>query len=239
MTYPPQPPPSDPYGGAGYGQQYPGYPGYQGQQFPHRPYYGQQGPYQQQPGYGVPPGGTPPPEPPKHEGRTGLVIGLVLALLLLAGGIVGVTGFWQPGFFRTDPAHAASAERVTVSETPTTTVPKPEPKPDPTQPSEPTTQAPPSSGDRAEIRQITDTVVAGINNRDANQVKPVSCDPRKERQSDYAGFPEDLTVSASGEPIISGDAATVPLILTRSGSSKKVDLELRRVNGSWCASGVT
>jgi len=239
MTYPPQPPPSDPYGGAGYGQQYPGYPGYQGQQFPHRPYYGQQTPYQQQSGYGMPPGGTPPPEPPKHEGRTGLVIGLVLALLLLTGGIVGVTGFWQPGFFRADPAHAASGERVTVIETPTTTVPKPEPKPDPTQPSEPTTPAPPSSGDRAEIRQITDTVVAGINNRDANQVKPVSCDPRKERQSDYEGFPEDLTVSASGEPIITGDTAKVPLILTRSGSSKKVDLELRRVNGSWCASGVT
>lgn len=235
MTYPPQPPPSDPYGGAGYGQQYPGYPGYQGQQFPHRPYYGQQGLYQQQPGYGMPPGGTPPPEPPKHEGRTGLVIGLVLALLLLAGGIVGVTGFWQPGFFRADPAHAASADRVTVSETPTTTVPKP----DSTPPSEPTTQAPPPSGDRAEIRQITDAVVAGINNRDANQVKPVSCDPRKERQSDYDGFPEDLTVSASGEPVITGDAAKVPLILTRSGSSKKVDLELRRVNGSWCASGVT
>src|SRR5690606_40571870 len=80
MTYPPQGP---------YGQQ-PGYgpppqqqPGYGPPQPPH-----QQGGYQQ-PGY---PGG----EPPKK--KTGPVIAVVVAVVVILAA-VGITGFWQPGFF--------------------------------------------------------------------------------------------------------------------------------------------
>ncbi|SDM20280.1 Rv0361 family membrane protein [Allokutzneria albata] len=87
--------PQDPYGQQA--QQPGGYPGYQGQ--PGQP--GQPGPYgyppQGQPGpggpqgpYGPPPGyegyGTPPGSPKK---RTGLIIGIIVAVVVLVGGGIG------------------------------------------------------------------------------------------------------------------------------------------------------
>ncbi|MFE7795977.1 hypothetical protein [Nocardia sp. NPDC057440] len=84
MTYPPS-------GQQPYGSQYPEQPGQQG--------YPQQGPYPPQPqqpygyppqgGAGYPPPGYPPqgyPQPPKKK-RTGLFIGLLVLVLIIAGGI--------------------------------------------------------------------------------------------------------------------------------------------------------
>lgn len=93
MTYPPQQPGpygSGPYGqpAGGYGQQPDGY----GQQ-PNQPGYGQQ-----QPGYSTPPGGFGQPGyggppgfggPPPKKTRTGLIIGLVVALVVILGGGAG------------------------------------------------------------------------------------------------------------------------------------------------------
>lgn len=253
QPYPGQPEYQGQYVGQSYpdqpeyqGQQYPGYPGYQGQQFPNQPYRGQAGRYaqpqredfpggfsHQQPGYGAPPGGYPPPqrppEPRQKQRRTGLVVGVTLALLLIAGAAVAITGFWQPGYFRGDDsaqqASAPAAANVPAPAQSTSSTPQ-------------QTSTPAPTDDDAEIRRIADTVAAGINSRDASTVKPVSCDPSKEQQADYDGFAKDLRVTISGEPAISGDSATVELTLTRSGNSKQVDLQLRRANGSWCAAGV-
>ncbi|MGH3433301.1 MAG: hypothetical protein ACRDQB_10745, partial [Thermocrispum sp.] len=87
MTYPPQ----DPHG------QHPQSGGWPAQQ----PWYGP--PQQQYPGAYPDPGypgypGYPDDEPPKK--KTGLIVGVVVVLLLLAA--VGLTGFWQPGFFLAD-----------------------------------------------------------------------------------------------------------------------------------------
>ncbi|MPY77957.1 MAG: hypothetical protein GEV04_05560 [Actinophytocola sp.] len=262
MTYPPQP---GPYGGSGgYGQPYPGQhsqPDYRGQ-FPNQPYQGQYGgygqPYPGQPGgygqpyphqwsgYGMPPRDVPPPpEPPKRGGKTGLVVGSTLALVLLAGAAVAVTGFWAPGFFRDDTvgkSMLAADTSPSSSTLPPSTIQQPE-NAAPTTTSEAQRPAPDKSGesdtDTDEIRRITEAVVDGINNRDAATVKPVSCDPSNERQADYDGFPDDLTVTVSGEPRIKGNSATVALTLRRTDSSKTVTLSLRRPHGSaWCASGI-
>ncbi|WP_020673495.1 DUF4333 domain-containing protein [Amycolatopsis nigrescens] len=123
---PPNPQPGYPQQQPGYGQQpqygqQPGYP----QQPPQQPQYGQQPGYgqpqqpqygqqpggayppsgpQQQPGYGQQPGQFGPPGYPqqpqpggeKKSGK-GLLIGVVALVVVLAA--LGVTGFWQPGFF--------------------------------------------------------------------------------------------------------------------------------------------
>ncbi|MFC8595643.1 outer membrane protein assembly factor BamB family protein [Streptomyces atroolivaceus] len=91
------PPPGTPQPPPGYGYP-PQQPGPYNQQYPQQPgpYGGQPGPYAQQPGYGYPPQPptvtAPPPGGPgggRFKGRTGVVIGAVLAVLLLAGG-----GIW-------------------------------------------------------------------------------------------------------------------------------------------------
>jgi hypothetical protein len=139
MTYPPQPgqPPygqqPDPCGQGGQppsggfpqqGQPYPGqqpYPqqgggyydqtgAYQQQQYPgydQTAAYGQQNPYGQPYGQGF---GGPPAPPPKS--KTGLLIGIAIAAVVLIA--VGVTGFVAPGFFlsKDNTAGTGSPEAV-------------------------------------------------------------------------------------------------------------------------------
>jgi uncharacterized protein (UPF0333 family) len=140
MTYPPQPgqpygQQPDPYGQGGQppsgdfpqqGQPYPGqqpYPQQGGgyydqngawQQQPQQPYggydqtaaYGQQNPYGQPYGQGF---GGPPAPPPKS--KTGLLIGIAIAAVVLIA--VGVTGFVAPGFFLSkDGAATATPEKT-------------------------------------------------------------------------------------------------------------------------------
>jgi hypothetical protein len=86
QQYPQQEYPQQGYDQAGgYGQQ-PQYPGYDQQQ------YGQPNPYGQeyQQGFGGPP-------PPPKKSKTGLLIGIAVAAVVLIA--VGVTGFIAPGFF--------------------------------------------------------------------------------------------------------------------------------------------
>lgn len=244
--------PNQPYQGqgGGYGQQYPD-PGYHGQPGYGPPYQEQPAGYpgagypRQQPGYGMPTGDVPPPpppEPPKRGGKTGLVVGISLAVVLLAGAAVAITGFWAPGFFHDDAVEQDSSLAADTSPGSATPPSSPaESAPEANTENAENTEAPPqpSVSDSEEIRRITDTVVAGINNRDAATVKPVSCDPGNERQADYDGFPGDLTASVSGEPRINGSDATVPLTLRRTDTSKSVVLTLHRTGGAWCASGIT
>lgn len=93
----PQPGYGQPPQGGGYGQPQPGYGYPQQQQQPQAPYgqvppqqpgYGQQ-PYGQQPGYGYPQQ----PGPPQGGGnkRTGLIIGIVVALVAVGAGVFFVT----------------------------------------------------------------------------------------------------------------------------------------------------
>jgi hypothetical protein len=127
MTYPPQPygQQPEPYGQGGQtpsggfpqqgsprypGRQYPGqqYPGqgqrYAGQQYPgydQQQQYGQTYQYGQEYAQGF--GG--PPAPPE-KGKTGLLIGIVVGLVVLIA--VGVTGFVAPGFFLSEGNTAGS-----------------------------------------------------------------------------------------------------------------------------------
>jgi hypothetical protein len=141
MTYPPQPgqpygQQPDPYGQGGQppsgdfpqqGQPYPGqqqpYPQQQGgyydqtgawQQQPYGGYdqtgaYGQQNPYGQPYGQGF---GGPPAPPPKS--KTGLLIGIAIAAVVLIA--VGVTGFVAPGFFLSKDNTATATPEKTAQQ---------------------------------------------------------------------------------------------------------------------------
>lgn len=123
MTYPPQQP--DPYGGSPWAQQ----GGYQQQAD-----WTQQGGYQQQP-YpqpgGYPGGWYSGGEPPKK--KTGLIVGVTVAVVLLLGAAFAFAGFVEPGLFTSDdePAAQQGTGQTTAAVPPVTT------------PSEPPTANPP------------------------------------------------------------------------------------------------
>lgn len=238
MTYPPQPP--DPYGQQPWGRPGPQGPpggGYGGGRhsggYPQQPggYPPPSGAYpQQQPGGWQQPGylGGEPPEPPRK--RTGLIVGIVVAALLLIGA-VAVTGFWKPGFFLAD-------DKSTSESKPTQPATQP-----PTGTAEPTTEPAQtgdngSSDDAAQVEQIAETVVKGLNEKDAATVKPVSCSPDKERQSDYDGFPDGITWTVDGSASVNDDEATIGLKAKSDSGEQTATLDLKKVNGTWCAASV-
>ncbi|ROQ66048.1 hypothetical protein EDD93_0448 [Streptomyces sp. 840.1] len=115
---PPQPPQDNPYGQQSpYGRQSP-----YGQQSPYAP----QGPYAQQPVAGPPPFGYPqgPPQqpfgfpqgpPPPRKRRTGLIVGITVGALVVAGGIVfGVSRLADAGQAVAGRGFPAAEYRLTV-----------------------------------------------------------------------------------------------------------------------------
>lgn len=255
MTYPPQQP--DPYGqqphsggfpaqGGGYGQQPQGGYGQQpqggyGQQpggYGQPPGgYGAPDPYGQQPPYGGGPGGPGggygEPEPPKSN--TGKIAAIIAAVVLLIGGAVAVTGFWKPGFFLSDDKQT-SGDQQTTTQPPLTTAPSTVPT-DISTPS--TAPSGDSSADAAQIEQIAATVIDGLNKKDAETVKPVSCNPDAEKQSDYDKFPPGVTWSVDGSASVTGETATIPIKASGSGGSKTSTLNFQKKDGQWCAASVS
>lgn len=244
MTYPPQPP--DPYGqrpwgqpgqpAGGYGGRHSGgYPqqpgGYPPRPYPQQPggYPHQSGEWEQQGGW-QPPGlpGAEPPEPPKRN--TGKIAAIVAAVLLVIGGAVAVTGFWKPGFFLSDEQKAGEGKVQPTTQAPT--------GPATTE----GTTAPQTGGDTTEdaakVEEIAETVVKGLNEKDAAVVKPVSCSPENERQEQYDTFPDGITWTVDGSASVSGDKATIGLKGTSSKGSESTTLNLTKTEGTWCASSV-
>lgn len=251
MTYPPQQP--DPYGrqprSGGFPAQQPGpygQPGAYGQPGGYGrpdPYGQQPGGYGQQPGYpggdypGGPPGGMGGPgfpggEPPKK--RTGLIAGIVAAVLLIAGA-VAFTGFVEPGFFVSDNKDNQSGGQQTAQ-------PTQPPETAGSLPTVPDGQTDSPSGDQgadaAQIEQIADTVVDGLNKKDAEIVKPVSCNPDLEKQEQYDGFPEGITWTVDGSASVTGQSATIPIKAAGPGGERTSTLNLKKADGKWCAANV-
>ncbi|GAA5154986.1 DUF4333 domain-containing protein [Amycolatopsis dongchuanensis] len=79
--------------------QYPQQPAYPQQpQYPQQPYYGQQQPPQGQYDYGTPSGFG---APVKKGGGSGKLLWIITGVVVVVLAVVGITGFWQPGFFIT------------------------------------------------------------------------------------------------------------------------------------------
>ncbi|MQA60582.1 MAG: hypothetical protein GEU86_03625 [Actinophytocola sp.] len=148
-----------------------------------------------------------------------MLVGVGAAIVVLLA--VAVTGFWQPGFLLSGDGE--------------------ESQPDTEQTQAPAGKAKGKGGGgdaESEIRRIGKIVVDGLNAKDAAQVKPVSCKPEDEKQAQYDTFPEDLEVSITGDPKISGDTASLPLKLKQQAGSREAKLSFRQSDGAWCAANL-
>lgn len=229
MTYPPNQGP--------YGQQ----PGGWGPQQP------PQQPPQPPPGYDQTqqwnyPGGFPEDEPPKK--RTGLIIGIVAAVLVIAA-TIGVTGFWKPGFFLagdegddgggTDNPGSSSPQVPGSSAAPSTGGPPPKPSiqpPGSTPPTQPTGGGPVDSSNVASVAQAT---VDAFNARDNEAFKEQFCDPSDADSARLEQMPPEAKMTITGDPKITGDKAKVPVEMTLGqGEPLTEEMPLENQSGRWC-----
>lgn len=198
MTYPPQQPPQQP----GYGMPQP-YPG----------------------GYPVGPPGPPPGPPPKKN--TGLIVGIVAAVVLIVGGVL-VTGFVAPGFFLSDEKKDDDKQAKKPNG-------QPDAPPGQDTPGGESLDVPGGSGeaDVEQVKQVAQQAVESINNRNAELAKSVSCDPAG--AGDMSKLPEDAHAEVTGAPSQVGpEAFKVPVNFSARGQSGQDFLELAKKDGRWC-----
>ncbi len=203
MTYPPQPGPHGQYG-----QPHPG-------------------------GYPPPQPPGPPPEPPRQNGRTGLIVGVTVALVLLAAAAVAITGFWAPGYFLADETTSSEHVDTAAGQQAQADTEQQPPKPSlQTQASEPASEQGGSAEDVAIVRGLAEDAVTAINTRDADLARRISC--QRDSDVDFSKLPKDTRVRMLGDPVVEGDAASVPFEITVNGETHREPLTANRENGSWC-----
>lgn len=232
------PPPQ--YGQGQYGQEY-------GQgQYGGTAQFGQPDPYGPGGGFGDPYGQRPGgfgQEPPKKS-KTGLIIGLVVAVLAVAA--LGITGFVAPGFFLGDDedqqaTNVGNSSQTSQQPAPSgaSGIPKPSIQPGPASsapPGEPSS-APGGSSNPAEaaaVKDVAEDAASAFNDRDTDGLKEVSCDPSKINEEDMKQIPPDAKMEIVGEPTVTGETAKVKATFTAKGKSQTDDLDLKKQDGRWC-----
>ena len=230
--------PQGPYGPPGrpgpYGQQpgggYPGggarQPGYPqgGQQYPGYPPSGQQPPYPQTPPPGSPgatpqfgqdpyatqqfPGG-PGGGPPKK--KTGLIVGLAIAAVLVLGG--ATVGAWF--LFKDDGGSNTAAPSTSAAAPPAprgTAVP----------------------GAKSSPEEAAQAIATAYSTGDREALQAIVC---ASKPQNVPPIPAGVTVTVNGSPDVSGDSAYVPVHAVGPGGTNDFDLGLANEGGGWCYLG--
>lgn len=244
MTYPPQQP--GPYGQqpGQYGQPPSGgYPAQQPGPYGQPPSGGFPGQQPPPPGYGMPSGGGypgggyPGGKPPQR--KTGVIVGIIVTVVLLAGA-VAVTGFWEPGFFLADDADDAEdkVKQQTSQAAPTGDQNNQQP-PKPTVKGTTGGEAPApdggGTGEEAAVRAVADKVVKAFNERDKEGMKREFCDPSAIDEFNMDELPPGASMRITGEPQVTGDAAKVEIEFTAGSESGTDNMPLKKQDGRWCA----
>lgn len=239
MTYPPQ----DPYGGqppsSGFPQQG-GYPPPEG--------YPQQGPYPpplqgypQQGGYPPPGGGYPypggyGPQPPKKS-NTGLVVGVVAVVVVLLAAL-GITGFWQPGFFRSDAGSAESSQKQGGGTDPSAPA-----QPAPTEPTADAPAPPPGgsddpAGNGAIAKRAMEDFLAKVNAGDRSGAESLMCPDSQKIGLDRA-MEGKANLTLTDDPRDSSRITSSELAGTINGdpASGSIFAESADNGATWCVSG--
>ncbi|WP_186382656.1 hypothetical protein [Amycolatopsis rhizosphaerae] len=220
MTYPPQPgqPGSGPHWG-GFPQQPmpPGAPG-------HGPYYGAQN----GPQYDA--------RPPGSGGRKGLWIALSVALVVVLAA-VGITGFWQPGFFLGGKS-GGGAQAAATSPSPTPSLPAGSPSA--------TSSSRPKFPSKDEIIAKVQAFLDKLNAGDGDGAKAMLCtegfhaQPREETRSvvDKAAQPGTrLTIkgahAADGVGVVELDGTVAGKAIQKDG-----EVATQLVNGQECVADI-
>jgi hypothetical protein len=254
MTYPPQPGQPyghqpDPYGqggqppSGGFPQQ--GNPQYPGQQHPQQGGYGQQ----QYPGYDQQQYGQTsqygqeyvqgfggPPMPPK-KGKTGLLIGIVVGLVVLVA--VGVTGFVAPGFFLSQDNNAGSGGPVggvpSSSPTSRSSAPTSTSRSRSSAPTSTSKRETPSTGDGAAVIQ---QFVDKVNAKDEAGATSLVCSGSEATTSTYiykATSSDSPAITAT--PTGSGNFINADVGGTYNGKEANGIVFAQNTAGTFCISG--
>ncbi|TWH19231.1 hypothetical protein [Prauserella rugosa] len=248
MTYPPQPPgpgQPDPYGQYGqqpYGGQQPGQYGqpdpYGQQQQYGQPYgqqpYGQPGQYGQQ--YGMYPGG-PGGEPPKK--KTGLIIGIVAGIVVVAAGVFAILAWVAPGFLLDDEESAEGENQGGSAESSQQSAPSSEQAPtteESSAASEPTSESAPAGGaapdGKSTPEETAEAAADAYNAGDKAAIQRLICPSTGQKAPD---IPAGTQVEVTGDADITGDVAQVPA--ENKGQNTTFNFVLRNEGGSWCYYG--
>jgi hypothetical protein len=169
------------------------YPQPPGGQFPHGPYGGLQGG-----GFGEPP-------PKKNRG----VIVAVVALLVLALGTLGITGFVAPGFFLSNETTAEPPGHTTTSS--------------------------PRKPDGETPQDFLETLVDGLDTQDSGALEGMACtdaDYSVDTAIDDIDSIDGATLLDSEER--SDDEAVGTVELTNATGSGEMDLTIIKDDGDWC-----
>lgn len=186
---------------------------------------------------GYPGGGYPGGEPPQR--KTGVIVGIIVAIVLLAGA-VAVTGFWQPGFFLADDAEDADnkGNQQTSQAAPTGDQGN-QPPPKPTIKTQTGGDAPPpgggGTGEEAAVAAVADKVVKAFNERDEAGMKREFCDPSALDDFKMDELPPDARMRVTDDPKVTGDSAKVEVEFTAGGESGTDNMPLKKQDGRWCA----
>jgi hypothetical protein len=154
--------------------------------------------------------------------RTVIAI-VVIAVLVLAGAGIGIYLLAKDDAEPSAAGGTSSTEQApTTPDTSTSAVPAP--------PSQ--TAAPGSSEDMLAARNVAEQAIAAINERNAEAMKKISCDPESVESAEE--IPPDARAELTADPELSGDRATAQVAITVSGQSSTVPMPLLKKNGTWC-----
>ncbi|MEY7971829.1 hypothetical protein AB8O38_07485 [Saccharomonospora xinjiangensis] len=198
-------------------------------------------------------------EPP-HENsasprkRTGLVVGITLGALAVAGG--GLTLALTGGDDEPPPASALSAPPTTSSSVsapasssssapPSSSVSSEDP---PSATSRPvSSQAEPgdtetsgglgggenADGDLVDLQDVADQLIDGLNAQDADALRALMCSPNSEP---FPELPDELVWSLAGEVTVNGAQGTVPVQASYQGTAESITFDASNTGDGWCLS---
>lgn len=163
-----------------------------------------------------------PGEVRKDRGKTGLVLGIGVAAVLVAGGIT-LSLILSSG---DDKQSRASAGGYDGSPAASTT------QQDPIV--DETDAGGGGSADSEAVTRVAQQAVTALNNGDAELAGSIACDPENVGADFGSDLPEGTRVRLVGTPSIDGDQARVPTEFAGHGSPSKTDMPVRKAGGDWC-----
>ncbi|MFF0145858.1 hypothetical protein ATK36_1012 [Amycolatopsis sulphurea] len=188
----------------------------------------------QQPGPGQPGFGEFGPQPPKKK-KTGLIVGLAVGAVAVAGGVVAlVISLSGDDSGKNDSASAPSSSAAPVQPGgPRSSAPGGSRSSAPSAGG--TGNSPGAAGGKASSGELFDAVAQAYNSSDGNAVFSMLCTSlTKGQQQPKDTLPPDVQFQLTGSPQDSGDQSTIRYRVTHSGKTNDGTLTGYRQSGSWC-----
>ncbi|WP_157599688.1 hypothetical protein [Saccharomonospora xinjiangensis] len=190
-------------------------------------------PVGQPPGHFGGPGGAP-PGPPKK--KTGLVVGISIAVVAVIGGVVALivllSGDDEPPLAGRKPQAPPTGGQA-ASSAPGLPGQSGSSAPD-LPPADPGSGA--AADDVAAVQKLADDLLAAANSRDNAALRALICSG-KAGDASFDEVPDGVVFEQSGEVVISGDTAVIRITASNAEQSDEGALAASKQGGQWCLSG--